>query len=109
MRFAEATGRHAGRILNSPDCAPFFGGDGMHWAGNEVPVSAGGDVRRIDRLVHRAEAWWGLDYKLSHAPQELERYREQLLRYREAVRLLQPGQPVRCAFITGSGELLEVD
>ena len=105
---AEATARHAGRILNSPDCAPFFGGDGMHWAGNEVPVSAGGEVRRIDRLVHRAEAWWVLDYKLSHAPQELEGYREQLLRYREAVRLLQPGQPVRCAFITGGGDLIEV-
>ena len=50
-----------------------------------------------------------IDPTLSHAPQELEGYREQLLRYREAVRLLQPGQPVRCAFITGSGELVEVD
>ena len=106
---AEATERHARRILTSADCAPFFGGDGLHWAGNEVPVSAGDEVLRIDRLVHRAEAWWVLDYKLSHAPQELEGYRDQLLRYREAVRWLQPGATVRCAFITGSGALVEID
>jgi len=103
-----ATELHARRILTSPDCARFFDGEGLLWAGNEVPISAAGEVLRIDRLVHRAEAWWVLDYKLSHAPQELAHYRAQLLRYRDAVSLLQPGRPVRCAFITGAGELVEV-
>jgi ATP-dependent helicase/nuclease subunit A len=64
---------------------------------------------RIDRLVQLDDAWWVLDYKLSHAPQALAGYRDQLARYREAVRALQPGALVRCAFITGAGELVEVD
>jgi ATP-dependent helicase/nuclease subunit A len=67
---------------------------------------------RIDRLVQLDEgnglAWWVLDYKLQHAPQALPAYRAQLLRYRDAVRRLQPGDTVRCAFITGTGELVEV-
>jgi ATP-dependent helicase/nuclease subunit A len=106
---ADATARLARVILHSPACAPFFGGPALRWAGNEVPVGVGTELLRIDRLVQLDNAWWVLDYKLSHTPQALTAYREQLTRYREAVRALQPGAAVRCAFITGAGEVVEVE
>jgi ATP-dependent helicase/nuclease subunit A len=100
------------RIWTSPDCARFFGGAALRWAGNEVPVSESGEVLRIDRLVALEESgertWWVLDYKLRHASESLGEYREQMRRYRDAVRRLQPGDAVRCAFITGAGEVIEV-
>ena len=103
----------ASRIWRSPSCARFFHGDALHWSGNEVSVSDGGEVLRIDRLValdeHGRRTWWVLDYKLRHAPQELAAYREQMLRYRTAVRSVQPGDVVRAAFITGAGEVFEID
>ena len=105
--------RLAGVILHSPACARFFGGPGLRWAGNEVPVSAGGEPSRIDRLVllegNDGPVWWVLDYKLQHAPQGLAEYREQLLRYAAAVRAAQAGAVVRCAFVTGAGEVVEVE
>jgi len=104
--------RLAGRIWHSPACARFFDGAGLRWAGNEVQVSEAGEALRIDRLVELEEdgsrAWWVLDYKLQHAPQVLAAYREQLLRYRRAVQALQPGDRVRCGFITGAGEVIEL-
>jgi ATP-dependent helicase/nuclease subunit A len=110
---AATTAQLAGAILRSPDCARFFGGAALAWSGNEVPVSAAGEVLRIDRLVRldagKGSVWWVLDYKLQHAPHELEVYREQLLRYREAVRLAQPGAEVRCAFVTGAGAVIEIE
>ncbi len=105
----DATEQVARRILGSADCARFFDDAALRWAGNEVPVSVAGEVLRIDRLVQLADAWWVLDYKLSHAPQELVAYREQLKRYRGAVQQLQPGAAVRCAFVTGSGGVIEID
>jgi ATP-dependent helicase/nuclease subunit A len=105
--------RLAGVILRSPACARFFRGSGLRWAGNEVPVSAGGEPLRIDRLVLLDEpggpVWWVLDYKLQHAPQALAEYREQLLRYRAAVQAALAGAVVRCAFVTGAGAVVEVD
>ena len=105
--------RLAGVILHSPACARFFRGPDLRWAGNEVPVSAGGEPLRIDRLVLLDEldgpVWWVLDYKLQHAPQQLAGYREQLLRYRAAVQAAQAGAVVRCAFVTGAGAVVEVD
>ena len=105
--------QRAGRIWHSPACAPFFVGPALRWAGNEVPVSDAGELLRIDRLVELDEAgdsvWWVLDYKLQHAPQWLETYREQLQRYRRAVQRLQPGATVRCAFISGEGAVLEIE
>ena len=78
-----------------------------------MPVSDAGELLRIDRLVELDEAggsvWWVLDYKLQHAPQWLETYREQLQRYRRAVQRLQPGATVRCAFISGEGAVLEIE
>ena len=112
---AEGVARHAEQILRSPACARFFAGDALLWSGNEVAVSEGGDALRIDRLVALAlpaaaggREWWVLDYKLHHTPEALAAYRDQLLRYRLAVQALQPGEAVRCAFITGSGEVVEL-
>ncbi|HJV61952.1 MAG TPA: UvrD-helicase domain-containing protein [Albitalea sp.] len=103
----------AGRIWHGADCARFFGGEALRWAGNEVPVTEAGESLRIDRLVELEEAggrvWWVLDYKLQHAPEALSAYREQLLRYRRALQALQPGDTVRCAFITGAADVIEVD
>ena len=103
--------RAASAILNSPACRRFFDPASIAWAGNEVPVpGVGGEVRRIDRLVRLAGAdggWWVLDYKLGGAPQDDAGQREQLAGYRAAVAALAPGEPVRAAFITGRGELIE--
>jgi len=106
----------AARILQSPACTRFFDGPALRWGGNEVAVADAGEVIRIDRLVALSDTgaatgreWWVLDYKLHHSPQALEAYRQQLLRYRDAVRVLQPGEVVHCAFVTGAGELVEID
>ena len=101
-----------GTILDHPETARFFRGSALRWSGNEVPISHGGEVLRIDRLVQLhtdgGPQWWVLDYKLRHAPEELEPYRRQLARYRAAVQAAQPGETVRAAFITGAGRVVEV-
>ncbi|HEY4067731.1 MAG TPA: 3'-5' exonuclease, partial [Burkholderiaceae bacterium] len=105
-----AAAQLARRILDSADCARFFGGAALRWAGNEVPIGGlGAEPLRIDRLVELDDAWWVLDYKLNHAPQALAEHREQLRGYRAAVQQLNPGASVRCAFITGAGALVEID
>ena len=103
-------------IVDHPDGARFFRGAHIRWSGNEVSMSDAGDVLRIDRLVLLDEpdrgdlgpTWWVLDYKLSHSPEELAPYREQLLRYRDAIARAQPGEPVRSAFVAGDGRIVEV-
>jgi ATP-dependent helicase/nuclease subunit A len=103
----------AGRIWRSAAAGRFLRGPGLLWAGNEVTVVEAGEILRIDRLVELEEAgervWWVLDYKLQHAPEQVPEYREQLRRYARAVRALQPGARVRCAFLTGDGEAVEID
>jgi ATP-dependent helicase/nuclease subunit A len=102
----------AAQVLASPDCARFFTGPQIRWAGNEVPLAWQGALLRIDRLVALAEGegggatWWVLDYKLAHDPGSDPALREQLSRYVAAVQALQPGDAVRGAFITGQGRLL---
>jgi len=105
----------ATRILTSAECARFFDADALAWAGNEVPITGvgarAGELLRIDRLVCTAGSdptWWVLDYKQGSAPQHNPAYRDQLGAYRRAVQALQPGEPVRAAFINASGELLEL-
>ena len=105
------------RIADSAECARFFGGPALRWAGNEVPVGgADGQVLRIDRLVQLDEAgvptWWVLDYKLRHRPEQLDTYRQQLQGYRQAVGLALQVQGeaagvVRSGFITGTGAFVE--
>ena len=107
----ERLDRSVQAILSSPDCAPFFDATKWLWAANEVPVNAAGQERRIDRLVCLAgicgPTWWVLDYKLGAAPELNPAYREQLRAYRNAVQLLQPGESVRAALITGQGRLID--
>ena len=105
--------RLARNILESPACARFFGGAALAWAGNEVSLADGDDLLRLDRLVALDEptgrVWWVLDYKLHSAPQFEPTNRAQLLRYRDVVRRLQPADRVRCAFISGRGEVIELE
>jgi ATP-dependent helicase/nuclease subunit A len=115
---APAVRHHVEAILGHPDGARFFHGPQIRWSGNEVSVSHAGELLRIDRLVlldrdgagdgETGAVWWVLDYKLSHAPHELEPYRQQLLRYRAAITEAQPGESVRCAFVTGAGQVIEI-
>jgi ATP-dependent helicase/nuclease subunit A len=101
----------AQRVLASPACRHFFDPQSIAWAGSEVAVaSADGQPRRIDRLVLLAapeRCWWVLDYKLAGAPQNDAALLAQLAAYRAAVEALVPGEPVRAAFITAGGELIE--
>ncbi len=115
-RRTERLERSVRAILSSPDCAPFFDAAALLWSGNEVPVSHEGQDLRLDRLVRRAvqpdgerAEWWVLDYKLHEAPQRQPEYVQQLRQYRAAVQLLQAGERVRTAFITGQGRLVEVE
>ncbi|MBL8306249.1 MAG: UvrD-helicase domain-containing protein [Rubrivivax sp.] len=99
-------------VLTSAAVAPFFRGEALRWAGNEVPVAEGGEVLRIDRLVLLAgggdgpDTWWVLDYKLQTGAVSLPLHAAQLARYVAAVQALQPGDRVRAAIVTGSGQLL---
>lgn len=110
---AAAVQQVAGAILGSAACQPYFDARQLLWAGNEVGLADEGELLRIDRLVHRQATdqepatWWVLDYKLSHAPHQLDSYRAQLARYQRAVQRRQPGERVRGAFITGSGAVIE--
>jgi ATP-dependent helicase/nuclease subunit A len=106
--------RLAQAMLDSPEGARFFRDPAIEWAGNEVPLSLDGEALRVDRLVARRErngrrVWWILDYKLRHQPQQLAAYSEQMRRYREAVRRAQPDDEIRCAFVTGAGEVVELE
>jgi ATP-dependent helicase/nuclease subunit A len=86
----------------------------LDWQGNEVAVVQRGRVLRIDRLVRRRAAmpdegqWWVLDYKSTRQPHHHPELCEQLLGYRSAVALAQPGQTVRAAFLTPDGTLIEL-
>jgi ATP-dependent helicase/nuclease subunit A len=86
----------------------------LDWQGNEVAVVQRGRMLRIDRLVRRRAAtpdegqWWVLDYKSTRQPHLHPELCEQLLGYRSAVALAQPGQTVRAAFLTPDGTLIEL-
>ena len=70
-----------------------------------------GTTVRLDRLVRRADTgeWWVLDYKSAAQPQRQQALRAQLHTYRQAVQALEPGSVVRAAFLTGQGELEELE
>jgi len=107
---AGAVLRHAQAITDSPQCAPLFDPTKLRWAGNEVPLALEGEPLRIDRLVQLDDGdWWVLDFKLNRRSEELAEYRDQLERYRRAAQAVVGSQPVRAAFITGEGVLVEVD
>ena len=80
----------------------------VDWADNEVPLHVGGALRRIDRLVRtRVDGtWWVLDYKSAARPEDDPELRAQLTQYRDAVAAAHLGEPVRAAFLTGTGRLV---
>jgi ATP-dependent helicase/nuclease subunit A len=81
----------------------------LTWHANEVPILQRGRLLRMDRLVkQRNGAWWVLDYKSNAQPQHDAAHCAQLLGYRDAVALANPGQPVRAAFLTPQGQLIEL-
>lgn len=97
-------------ILASADCRPFFDPADLLWAGNEVAVGQGGEDQRIDRLVQKRDGtWWVLDYKLGATPEREPAYLAQMRGYVAAVQLLQPGEPVKAALISGTGRFVPVE
>ena len=95
-------------ILAQPELQRWLDPQALRWAGNEVTLSDGGDILRIDRLVAvdtpAGPAWWVIDYKLGEQPLAMAAYHAQMSRYVEVVRRLQPGETVQGAFVTGSGQ-----
>ena len=86
----------------------------LAWQGNEVELLHDGETLRLDRLVQRQDAghagqWWVLDYKSATAPQHQAALVAQMRSYRTAVQAIYPGAPVRAAFLTGDGALVEID
>ncbi|HEY8049208.1 MAG TPA: UvrD-helicase domain-containing protein [Ramlibacter sp.] len=81
----------------------------IEWAGNEVGLHHAGELLRIDRLVRRTGGeWWVLDYKSANEPQRQATLIQQMQRYREAMRAIHPGAPVRAAFLTAQGRVVAV-
>jgi ATP-dependent helicase/nuclease subunit A len=100
------------RMLADVEIRGLLGAEPLVWAGNEVPVVADGRPGRIDRLVLRrteqGEQWWVLDYKTETHPDANPELVAQLTRYQRAVQAGDPTRPVRAAFVTGDGRLLEI-
>lgn len=88
--------------------------EAVAWQGNEVDLVYAGQALRLDRLVQRKDTgheghWWVLDYKSAMAPELQPALVAQLQAYRAAVQLIYPGAPVKAAFLTGKGTVVEVD
>ncbi|WP_431512533.1 UvrD-helicase domain-containing protein [Variovorax sp. DAIF25] len=83
----------------------------IDWHGNEVTLVHEGDTLRIDRLVRERASgtWWILDYKSAARPERDAALIAQMQRYRAAVQQAHPGATVRAAFLTGQGELVNLE
>jgi len=98
------------RRIASGKAAWAWDGDALQFHANEVPISRGGRLLRIDRLVEdRDGTWWVLDYKSSAAPQNDADLCAQLQGYRESIAQAYPGAAVRAAFLTPQGALIELN
>ena len=82
----------------------------VDWQGNELELFAAGQLLRLDRLVRRADTgdWWVLDYKSESQPQRKPELVAQLQAYCAAVQASQAGSTVKAAFLTATGQLIEV-
>ncbi len=112
--------RRAEAVLGSPACAGFFApGGSLHWGANAVTLADGdGDTLVADRLVclqppppATGRVWWVLAYRLqadAWQPADDDAV-ARLRRCGSALARLQPGEPVRCAFVTGDGGRVEVE
>jgi ATP-dependent helicase/nuclease subunit A len=85
--------------------------DAIDWQGNEVALLHDGESLRLDRLVRRRDngEWWVFDYKSRGQAHEQPELQAQLRRYRQAVAAANVGAPVRAAFLTGQGQLVEIE
>lgn len=83
----------------------------VDWHGNEVTLVHEGETLRIDRLVRERDSgvWWVLDYKSAARPERDAALIAQMQRYRAAVQHAYPGASVRVAFLTGQGELVNLE
>jgi ATP-dependent helicase/nuclease subunit A len=83
----------------------------IDWHGNEVTLVHEGETLRIDRLVRERATgdWWILDYKSAARPERDAALIAQMQRYRAAVQHAYLGATVRVAFLTGRGELVNLE
>ena len=79
--------------------------------GNEVELWHEGELLRLDRLVRRRDSgeWWVLDFKSAARPEQQAALRGQMARYRRALQAARPGDAVRLAFVSSTGQLIELD
>ena len=85
----------------------------LAWQGNEVDLVYQGQALRLDRLVRRKDAgheghWWVLDYKSAPEPELQPGLIVKMRVYRAAVQRIYPGVPVKMAFLTGQGTVVEL-
>ena len=80
------------------------------WQANEVELMYQGETYRLDRLVQRRDSghWWVLDFKSTGMPLRNPALVAQMQTYLSAVQNIYPGETVRAAFLTASGELIEL-
>ena len=102
------------RLLEHPVLADILSGDGHSEASLIVQGPGGPERRRLDRLVIRPEGILVADYKTDReVPEGPETcnpdYLMQLAAYRDALRLTQPGIPLRfCLVWTEAPKLMEI-
>ena len=82
----------------------------VSWQGNEIELTAHGKLLRLDRLVRRQDTgeWWVLDYKSESQPQSKPELVAQMRAYVAAVQACYAGEPVKAAFLTATGKMVEV-
>jgi ATP-dependent helicase/nuclease subunit A len=82
----------------------------LDWQGNEIELTASGQLLRLDRLVHRKDMaeWWVLDYKSDSQPQNKPELIQQMRGYVAAVQSCYVGEPVKAAFLTAAGKMIEM-
>jgi ATP-dependent helicase/nuclease subunit A len=86
----------------------------IDWQGNEIELTANGQLMRLDRLVRRKDTadWWVLDYKSESQPQSKPELVAQMRSYVDAVQACHAGERVnervRAAFLTAAGKMVEV-
>jgi ATP-dependent helicase/nuclease subunit A len=80
------------------------------WQGNEIELTAQGKLLRLDRLVRRKDSgeWWVLDYKSESQPQNRLELVAQMRAYVAAVQACYAGEPVKAAFLTAKGKMIEI-
>ncbi|MBI2314280.1 MAG: UvrD-helicase domain-containing protein [Betaproteobacteria bacterium] len=108
-----ALAAEARAILAAPALRRFFDSRQYVAARNEVPyMSAGGELRRVDRVVEFENEVWVLDYKTGEADRGasaaalLGRHGRQLDDYAAAMGVFYRGKTIRAGIILGDGRLV---